>query len=177
MLESLAIRNSRMKQLLQIASKIAVDFDETQSLMSKRYKLGRNRIPEEVLEAFSHDPSAITGHTRNVKGWRAVEDIHERRLRQIEVFTAFADSIPSLAGALTIPENGIYEEPLEKLHILLEGLQNQRETVLTHVIQTHDLLRKVKGLRDKLKPEFEETSRHTAANYPEVNKILFIFQN
>jgi hypothetical protein len=39
-------------------------------------------LPAPLLEALNHDPSAITGATRRLRGWAAVEDIHRRVGRQ-----------------------------------------------------------------------------------------------
>lgn len=155
--------------LLQISSRSITDYDETQSAISDKLGLGYSRLPPKVLEALRHDPSVSTGHLRNLKGWRAVEDIHHRREQQRQILQTYTASLPAAVTPLSLPKEGIYENAIANLRELVERLHNQRSTVLSHVQQTQELLSKVKKMRDELKPEFDETSRHTSVNYPEVN--------
>ena len=136
--------------------------------MAERLGLAYNRLPSEVLEALKHDPSASTGHLRNLRGWRAVEDIHNRRERQQEILQAFVASLPESVGPLGLPKDGIYEGAIADLTQLVEQLHKKRHIVVSHVEQTQELLSTVKKIRDELKPEYEEVSRHTSVNYPEV---------
>ncbi|KAL5519275.1 hypothetical protein ACEPAH_958 [Sanghuangporus vaninii] len=171
LLDALLARNQRMKSLLQLAARSITDYDETQSAISDKLGLGYSRLPPEVLETLKHDPSAIAGHLRNLKGWRAVEDIHNRRERQREILQTFVASLPNTVAPLSLPKDGIYENAIANLRGLVERLHSQRNIVLSHVRQTQELLSKVKKMRDELKPEFDETSRHTSVNYPELVRL------
>ncbi|OCB87908.1 hypothetical protein A7U60_g5045 [Sanghuangporus baumii] len=171
LLDALLARNQRMKSLLQLAARSMADYDETQSAISDKLGLGYSRLPPEVLETLKHDPSAIAGHLRNLKGWRAVEDIHNRRERQRQILQTFVASLPDTVAPLSLPKDGIYENAIANLRGLVERLHSQRNTVLSHVRQTQELLSKVKKMRDELKPEFDETSRHTSVNYPELVRL------
>ena len=126
-------------------------------------------LSQEVLDALSHDPSSVTGHLRNMKGWRAVEEIHARLISQREILTAFVAGTSNVPPIVTLPEKGIYEEAIEKLKVQLDKLQVRRDSVVSKLKQAQELLSQVKRIRDELKPEFEETSRHTSANYSEVS--------
>ncbi|EJD03634.1 uncharacterized protein FOMMEDRAFT_166988 [Fomitiporia mediterranea MF3/22] len=171
LLDALVARNQRMRALLQVASRSIHDYDETQSSMAQKLGLNYQPLPPEVLEAVKHDPSASVGHLRSLQGWRAVEDIHLRRERQKDVLQRFTSSLQNSIAPLSLPKDGIYERTMASLSDLVERLHSQRSTVLSHVRQTHELLARVKKMRDELKPEFDEASKHTSANYPELVQL------
>ena len=123
----------------------------------------------EVVDAFSHDPSSVTGHLRNMKGWQAVEEIHRRLSSQREILQGFVAGLSNTSASPVLPEKGIYEDAIAKLNDLLDELQSRRDSGMARFKQANELLSKVKRVRDELKPEFDETSRHTSANYTEVS--------
>ncbi|KAH8119878.1 hypothetical protein DFH11DRAFT_1499342 [Phellopilus nigrolimitatus] len=170
-LDALKARNGRMKLLLQTASRSIIEYDDTQHAMSEKLGLSYSRLPPEILEAFSHDPAAVTANTRRLKGWRAVEDIYLRCERQRAILKTFVASMPSSVTPLTLPANGIYEDATTTLANLVERLYNQRSAVLFRVRETNELLSKIKKMRDELKPEFDAANQYTSANYPELIRL------
>lgn len=146
-----------------------------QHSLSTLLGLPYNRMSLEVLDALSHDPAAVTGNTRRLTGWRAVEDIHARRTRQIEVLQAFITSLPTLPLSVSATETGgVFEEPTLTISALLDQLHDERQHVLDSVHEAGGLLLNVKEMRDQLKPDFDATERHTSANYPEVGAKYLI---
>ncbi len=61
---------------------------------------------------------------------------------------------------------GIYHRHIETLTSQLEELGNERLTIVAEVKRLVELLRDVKMLRDQLKPDLDETGKHTSLNYP-----------
>ena len=174
-LETLKARNARIKFLLQTACKSLIEYDDTQQGMADKLGLSYSRLPPEVLEAFNHDPAAVTGKTRRLSGWRAVEDIHSRRNKQKKILIDFLASKEETVAPLSVPGDGIYGNAINTLSEYVEHLHRERSAVLLEVRKTSELLATVKKLRDQVKPEFDSTGVDTSANYPEVSHILATF--
>lgn len=157
-----------MKQLLQTAAKTISEYDELQRLMAEKLGMNYRPVPADVLEAICHDPASATGNTRRATGWKAVEEIHDRNERQRIVLDAFAAQSSGGLSPATMPDGGIYHKHIETLTSQLEDLGNERISIVAQVKQLIELLRNVKVLRDQLKPDLDETGKHTSINYPEV---------
>jgi hypothetical protein len=158
-----------MKQLLQVTSRSIKDFDESQRVLSEKLGITYTPLDGKVIEAFSHDPAGVTGHLRNARGWRAVEEIHNRLSSQRQILHSFIASFSGSTKASCLPKKGIYEDAMALLSERTEKLQSQRSVLASRSGEASELLAHVKRIRDELKPEFDDTSRHTSANYPEVN--------
>ena len=171
-LETLKSQNLRIKHILLTASKGIAEYDELQKALSERLNLPYPPLSNDVLEAFSHDPSAVTGNTRSLQGWRAVEDIHRRSTLQRQILTEFARALPCVVSSVNPPDDGIYEDTLSALTSLLGKLESQSQSVHSRVQELSDVLIRVKELRDQLKPEYENTGKQTSGTYPEVS--LFV---
>ncbi|TDL28266.1 hypothetical protein BD410DRAFT_739877 [Rickenella mellea] len=169
-LTSLKIQNARTRSVLQTASRTVQEYDELQRGFSQALGLSYSRILPEVLEALSHDPSAVTGNTRRLTGWRAVEDIHERRSRQRVVLQAFLASLP-IPVVTTAEVRGVCDAHISTVLELVEQLSGERQQVLDCVQEAGSLLSRVKELRDQLKPEFDAAERETSASYPELVRL------
>lgn len=169
LLDTLTQRNARLKQSIGTAARTIKDHEESQQVLSKRLGIPYMPLSREVLDAFSHDPSSVIGHLKHLKGWRAVEEIHNRLTSQRQILNAFVSRLseePSVGG---ISEMNFYEGAISEMNSMLDRLQARRESTLSKFKQTHELLAQVKRLRDELKPEFDETSKHTSASYSEVS--------
>lgn len=162
--------NQRMKYLLQSGTKSFMEFDDIHHFMADKLGLPYTRIPTDVLDAFNHDPAAVTGPTRRLSGWRAVEDIHLRLERQRDTLLLFTSALSNTIEPMALSSNAIYDEAITTLSDRLDQLHVERSEVLQKVRRTNELVAKVKELRDKLKPEFDEAGRTTSANYPEVSR-------
>lgn len=162
-----------MKQLLQTAAKTISEYDEIQRLMAEKLGMNYRQIPADALEAICHDPSSTTGNTRRATGWKAVEEIHDRCERQEMALESFEPPLLNGLSPATMPDGGIYHRHIETLTSQLEELGNERLTIVAEVKRLVELLRDVKMLRDQLKPDLDETGKHTSLNYPEVN-IRFV---
>lgn len=162
-----------MKQLLQMAVKTISDYDELQRSMAEKLGMDYMQIPPDVLEAIWHDPSSATGHTRRARGWEAVEEVYERIQKQKIALRSFPASLSGGLSPATMPNGGIYHEHIVTLTSQLETIANDRVAIATQVKDMIPLLRDVKELRDQLKPELDETNKHTSINYPEVTIIFF----
>jgi uncharacterized coiled-coil protein SlyX len=168
-LEALKAANMRIKQLLSTASKGIAEYDGLQSSLCDRLKTSYTHLPKDVLDAFSHDPSAVTGNTRSSKGWRAVEDIHKRIMLQRQTLQAFVDALPLAVSSVSLPSEGLYSDSVSTLNDLIEELQSQRQDVKSQVAQFRAMVDRVKELRDQLKPEYERAGKQTSATYSEVS--------
>lgn len=174
-LDAIKEHNQRMKYLLQSGTKSFVEFDDIHHFMADKLGLPYTRIPSDVLDAFNHDPAAVTGPTRRLSGWRAVEDIHLRLERQRDTLLLFTSALSDTIKPLALSSNGIYDDAISTLTDRLEQLHAERSSALQKVRRTNELVAKVKDLRDKLKPEFDEAGRYTSANYPEVDENTVCF--
>ncbi|KAI5121170.1 hypothetical protein M0805_007167 [Coniferiporia weirii] len=167
-LDALIARNTRMKLLLQTASRSVAEYDDTQCTMSEKLGLVYRRLPRDALQAFSHDPA---GKMSELKGWRGVEEVFLRRKRQKDIFEMFTASISDTVTPLRLPKDGLYKDVSDSLTELVERLHSQRSTVLSQVRQSNELLIRVKRMRDELKPEFDAASKYTSANYSELVEL------
>lgn len=121
-------------------------------------------IPTELLDAFSHDPAAVTGATRRFRGWRAVEDIQHRVTRQRETFRTFL----SMSQDGFSPPDSVFDEPIAVLSQTLEKLEDHREAIAAKAREVAGILTSVKGIHASVKTEYNDTLSHTAVVYPEV---------
>ena len=161
-------QNVRLKQLLTTASKGIAEYDELQTVLCKRLNVPYTPLPSDVLEAFSHDPSAVTGNTRSSRGWRAVEDIYNRSMLQKQILQTFVNALPCAVSSVTLPREGLYNDTLSSLTRLVDKLHSRRQAVQLQVERLSEMVTKVKDLRDQLKPEYESAGKQTSATYPEV---------
>lgn len=125
-------------------------------------------LPQDVLEAFNHDPSAVIGSTKRYKGWRAVEDIHDRITRQRQTISSFIASIPGDPTPLST--KNVFEDPISAILESLRELEGQRDEIAHEAETVAEALQCVKGIQSEVKREYNETLSHTSLIYPEVSK-------
>lgn len=162
------MQNVRIKSLMNGAYKTIIEYDETQQAMAERINQPYTPIPPEVLKALSQDPYHAPGDARHLKGWEGVEAICNHRKNHRSTLETFVASISETIQPLFVPDSSIYDDEMESLSQLIKRLRTQRKDACARAKETNDLLSKVKALRDELKPDYEEASMLTSANYPEV---------
>jgi hypothetical protein len=159
-------QNYRIRQVLQRLTGEIKEFDGVQSSLSELLCVPGFHVPQQVLDAFSHDPAAVTGSTRRLKGWRAVEDIHARISWQREVLQNFVTAVAGLKGK-DLP-TGIFDESIAGLMESVAQLEQHRDVIVENAEEVTDLLARVREIHGYVKAEFNDTLAHTSQIYPEV---------
>jgi hypothetical protein len=131
--------------------------------MSSAHGIPHRGLPVELLDAFNQDPSSVTSGTRERKGWRAVEDVHTRILRQQQVFRMYL----SVNEKDVVPDS-LLDEPISSLMDTLNVLGHKREALAHKQLEVANALAKVKSLHTQVKNEYNNALSHTSVAYPEV---------
>lgn len=126
-----------------------------------------------MLETFSHDPSAVTRATSKYRGWRAVEDIHSRILRQRETLQNFLQSdLPDPAN-----EGCILDQRIEQLFVDLSDLQLRKEEIGEFAEMVETLLKNVQETHAAVKEKYNHTVSHVSTMYAEVCRLYSSTRN
>ncbi len=160
-----------MRQLLNRVSIVVKEYDVAQSnaLASLGVHQPR-RLPREVLDVFSHDPAAVTGPTRRLRGWRAVDDIHKRLVKQRAICRLFlSEHIDQTGGDI----GSALEEPANTLKSSLESLEQFTAAIQFKAKEVGELLKQVQDIHTQVKKSYNSTLSHTSAVYPEVRHMYF----
>ncbi len=169
-LEDTSSQNYRIRHLLQRVCANIREYESVQAGLSNLLGVSYTKIPSEVLDAFVHDPSAITGGTRRTTSWRAVEDIHERIERQRQTLQTFIHSQLS-DGELDVPPSQVFDDPIAQLMGALEQLAAQRQELTAKAEEVSSSLKQVKTIHADVKKVYHDTLAHTSLVYPEVREI------
>lgn len=157
-----------MRQALQRVAASIREYDLLQTNRIQALGIIQTKLPSELLDALSHDPAAVTGSTRSLKGWRAVEDIHGRVMRQRDTCRSFLalsqDAIP--------PSGSVFDDSINKLSQTLHELEDHKAAIATKARDVAGILTRVKGIHASVKTEYNETFSHTSVVYPEVRVII-----
>jgi hypothetical protein len=149
MLEDATAQNLRLRQLLQRVSTDAAEVAAVQASFAR--VLGAPCVPplsEAILDALNHDPCAITGATRRMRGWHAVEDIHRRVGWQRAALAAFVRTARAELGVSHAPGR-VYALAVTAKDVA-------------------DELGVVKLLQSDVKARYNETVARVSVVYPEV---------
>ena len=165
MLEDTLSQNYRIRHLLQRVCTSVREYDSLQFGLSTLVGIPYEKIPPEVLDAFLHDPSAVTGHTRRARGWLAVEDIHLRIQRQQDTLQLF---MHSLDHGMATPSHKILGDPVANLMDALGALSARREDLTHRAEEATTVLKRVKAIQSDVKRDYNDTLSHTSLVYPEV---------
>jgi hypothetical protein len=162
-------QNQRIRQLLNRISIVVKEYEAAQSnvlaSLDNHYHL--RRLPRELLEVFSHDPAAVTGQTRRLRGWRAVDDIHRRLGKQRAICRLFlSEHIDKTGGDIGI--GSVLREPVNTLNSSLESLEEFKANVQIKAREIGELLMHVQNIHAQVKANYNSTLSHTSAVYPEV---------
>ncbi|KAF7311109.1 hypothetical protein HMN09_00655100 [Mycena chlorophos] len=169
LLEATIAQNTRIRQLLNHIASGVREYDHVQTSLANSLKLPYKNLPRELVEAFSHDPSAVTGATRKYQGWRAVDDIHHRVVRQREIFR---DYLAGTASNSPILSESVLEDPIEALAKTLHTLEEERREIAWRATEVSDVLKKVQAVHTKVKAAYNDTLSHTSVIYPEISTIV-----
>ena len=171
MLDDMKAQNHRLRQKSQkIASEVR-EYDLLQARLAQTHGIPHQGLPQELLDAFSHDPSSVTGGTRGQSGWRAVEDIHARILRQREVFRIYLSIAEK--DIVSVPDS-LLEKPISSLMDTLGDVGHEMEALAQEESEVASTLAKVKSLHAQVKIEYNNALSHTSVIYPEVRSSLSI---
>jgi hypothetical protein len=165
-LDATITQNLRVRQLLNHIAAGVREYDQAQSSLSTSLNIPYNGIPRELVDAFNHDPAAVTGATRSYKGWRAVDDIHHRLARQRETFREFLSRAPKLDRS-TVPES-VLADPILALMESLKTLDSERQEIAWRATEVSDVLKRVQTVHTEVKAVYNGTLSHTSVVYPEV---------
>ncbi|KAI0778335.1 hypothetical protein BD413DRAFT_601117 [Trametes elegans] len=174
-LEDATSQNYRIRHLLQRVSASTREYDSLQSGLSDLLRIPYPKIPPEVMDAFVHDPASVTGATRRVKGWQAVEDIHSRIQRQRETLESFLRS-QSEEGNVT-PLSNVFDDQINAAMQALEQLALQREALVRKAEEVTTVLKRVKAVQATVKKDYNDTLAHTSLVYPELSQLAGLEEN
>lgn len=167
-LEELRNHNHRLRHRMQ---RVAVDVREYELVCSgvmPAVGIAYRSLPMELLDAFIHDPSAVTSGTRKRHGWRVVEDIYARVLRQREIVASFLSGVKTDANAVSIPED-VLDKPISTLMEKLQALESEREPLQEQADKVSRMLTEVRASHSTVKEEYNDALSYTSVVYPEVH--------
>ncbi|KAK7059198.1 hypothetical protein VNI00_001825 [Paramarasmius palmivorus] len=170
MLEQYRAQNSRIRGLLNRIASGVREYEMCQSGLMNYLGLPYKGLPQDLLEAFSHDPAAVTGSTRRLKSWRAVDDIHARLTRQRAVFEEFLASDNGHGGFPVTHD--VLQEPILALIQSLDQLEAHKVAIASKAKEVSELLRDTQQIHNTVKTEYNETLAHTSVVYPELSQIV-----
>ena len=127
-------------------------------------------LSRELLDAFGHDPAAVTGATRRYRGWRAVDDIYRRLSRQREVFRAFI----SLKTSNMPVSRSVLDDPIASLVVSLSQLEVHSREITRRATKVGETLKAVQKVHGSVKAGYNSTLSHASVVYPEVCFFSFI---
>ncbi|KAF8632971.1 hypothetical protein AX15_001568 [Amanita polypyramis BW_CC] len=171
LLEEATAQNYTIRQLLTRISIVIKEYEvaRVNALVSLGNHHQLQRLPRELLEAFSHDPAAVTGPTRRLRGWRAVDDIHNRLVKQRAICREFLSE--HVNG--TSPEIGSMLEDLTKtLKSSLESLEQCKAAMQFKAKDVGELLKEVQDIHTNVKTNYNDALSHTSVVYPELSVIV-----
>ncbi|EPQ60381.1 hypothetical protein GLOTRDRAFT_67962 [Gloeophyllum trabeum ATCC 11539] len=170
MVEDAMAQNNRIRHLLQRVATGVKDYEYIRSHLSRLSDTEYGSLPQELVDAFSHDPAAVTGSTRRSKGWRAVEDVHNRLQRQNDILRSFI--IQEKQDNKRSQTKSIFEDPISGLVDVLEKLEGHRQAIERKAGDVARMLTKVKPIHVQVKREYNQTLAHTSAVYDELSLIV-----
>jgi len=159
--------NHTIRQFLNRVAAGVREYDTIQANLMKLLGIPHSNLPQELLDAFSHDPAAVTGATRRSRGWRAVEDTHHRLTQQRDAFRKFISTAAS-TGIFPVP-GSVLHDPIESLLQSLQALDSRQQEIATKTVEVADVLAKAKTIHATVKTQYNGTLSHTSVAYPEVS--------
>ncbi|KAF4623496.1 hypothetical protein D9613_002205 [Agrocybe pediades] len=168
LLQETVAHNNRTRQFLNRISMAMKDFDSIQNTAMHVQGLPRIDIPRDLLEAFGHDPAAVTGQTRRDRGWRAVEDINNRIQKQRAAFRAFFDSYVELPPG----EGCLLDGTIESIVEFLESLEQHKIEIAAEEENVSSLLSYIQHIHTKVKDSYHATMSLVSSVYPELSIII-----
>ncbi|KAK0500564.1 hypothetical protein EDD18DRAFT_771478 [Armillaria luteobubalina] len=170
LLEESIAQNSRIRQLLNRVATGVKEYDVTQSSLMALLGTHYKGLPPELLDTFGHDPSAVTTKTGRYRGWRAVDDIHDRILRQREIFEDFL--VRNRDDTSSVVEEDVLDNPIRILRQSLDTLAVNKAAVALSADEVAELLKTVQETHQRVKDDYKDTVAHTSVVYPELSRIV-----
>lgn len=172
MLDDMKAQNHRLRQKSQrIASEVR-EYDLLQAKLAQIHGTPYRGLPQELLDAFSHDPSSVTGRIRGQSGWKAVEDIHARILRQREVFRIYLSVLEN--DVVSVPDS-LLDKPISSLMDTLGKVGYEMEALSHKELEVASALAKVKSLHAQVRSKYNNALSHTSVVYPDVRLNYQLF--
>lgn len=156
--------NHKIRQFLNKIAAALAKYESLQASQDPLPGVNQRRIPKNVLETFSHDPCAVTRATSKFRGWRAVEDIHSRILRQRDILRNFLQSNPPDPAN----EGCVLDQRIEQLLEDLSDLRLRKEEISEFAETVETLLKNVQETHAAVKEKYNHTVSHVSTMYPEV---------
>ncbi|KAL1760923.1 membrane protein [Schizophyllum commune] len=170
LLESTMSQNSRLRQLLHRVAGNVKEYENVQSSISRALGLPYKSLPQEVLDAFSHDPAAVTGSTRRLRGYRAVDDIHKRLRKQQETLQNYLSESGN-SGKLET-SGSIFDDSISSLLTTITALEGHRNEIYVQARNVTEVLQRVQVLHAETKSDYNAALAHTSVVYPELSTIV-----
>ncbi|KIJ66325.1 hypothetical protein HYDPIDRAFT_26686 [Hydnomerulius pinastri MD-312] len=169
LLEEMKNHNHRLRHRMQRVASDVREYDLVCSLVKPALGVTYRSLPPELLDAISHDPSSVTSGTRKRRGWSAVEDIHERVLRQREIIRIFLSTAPE--DEMSTSES-VLDKPISVLIEKLQALEGEREPLQDQADEVTKKLAEVRLTHAIVKEEYNDAVSHTSVVYPELSRIV-----
>lgn len=162
--------NHRVRQLLNRISGDIREYDAVQSNAMATLGVMHLGLPRELVDAFGHDPAAVTGATKRFQGWRAVDDIQRRLIRQNEVFRSFLSCTQN-----QLPRTkSVLDDPISSLMQSLQALEMHSQKIVGRAFKVGVSLKTVQATHDAVKANYNKTLARTSAVYPEVRRKIVL---
>ncbi|KAG6885265.1 hypothetical protein C0993_003955 [Termitomyces sp. T159_Od127] len=166
LLEQMITTNHRVRQLLNRISGDIREYDAVQSNAMATLGVAHLGLPRELVDAFGHDPAAVTGATRRFQGWRAVEDIQRRLVRQNDVFRSFLSCTQN-----QLPRTkSVLDDPISSLMESLQALELHGQMIAGRALEVGESLKTLQATHDAVKANYNKTLARTSVVYPEVRR-------
>ncbi|KAG6879851.1 hypothetical protein C0992_010520 [Termitomyces sp. T32_za158] len=166
LLEQMIATNHRVRQLLNRISGDVREYDAIQSNAIATFGVAHLGLPPELVDAFGHDPAAVTGATRRFQGWRAVDDIQCRLVRQNEVFRSFLSCTQHQSPRI----QSVLDDPISSLMQSLQALELHSQQIVDRALKAGESLKNVQAAHDAVKVNYNKTLARTSVVYPEVRR-------
>ncbi|KAJ6621153.1 hypothetical protein B0H10DRAFT_1790560, partial [Mycena sp. CBHHK59/15] len=170
LLDATTLQNSRVRLLLNHIAAGIREFDKAQSSLANSLNIPYKGIPRNLMDAFSHDPAAVTGPTRKYRSWRAVDDIHNRLALQRETFREFLSHTPDIDCSKG--SGSVLADPIAALVQSLKTLDAERREIAWKATEVSDILKTVQTVHGEVKSAYNGTLTHTSVIYPEISNIV-----
>lgn len=160
--------NHRIRQFLNRISAALRDYDSLQNASIPTPGVDQRKVPKDVLDSFSHDPSAVTSSTRRLRGWRAVEDIDQRVFRQRTILRAFINS----TAEDSLNRGCLLDEPIENTLQALTEIEAHKAEIAQGADEVANALESVEKEYAVVKQNYNDTVSRVSIVYPEVHDFI-----
>ncbi|KAL0578469.1 hypothetical protein V5O48_003518 [Marasmius crinis-equi] len=169
LLEQCKVQNSRVRGLLNRIATGVKEYETCQASLMSSLGLPFKGLPSELIEAFAHDPAAVTAHTRRHRGYKAVDDIHVRLARQKVLFHSFLENDVG-EGGFPVTDD-VLQDPISALMECIGQLETHHGLIATRAKEVSSILEETQAIHSLVKDDFQSTLSHTAVVYPEISQI------